>query len=69
MANMKEIWNIARVNGKYSLTEKKELGELIAKLDYVEELKNLERKTHYDYKRKKPIPMKPKYGFLAIAVR
>ena len=31
MANMKEIWNIARVNGKYSLTEKKELGELIAK--------------------------------------
>ena len=58
------------MNEKYSLAEKRELGELIVKhkKKYDKELKNLEGNTHYDYKRKKHLPMKPKRGFLATAV-
>ena len=33
------------------------------------ELKELEGKTRYDHKRKKHVPMKPKQGFIAAAVR
>ena len=33
------------------------------------ELKELERKTRYDHKQKKHVPMKPKQGFIAAAVR
>ena len=56
---------------KYSLAEKKELGELVEKYkkEYDKEVKTLQGKTHYDYKRKKHVPIKPKQGFLATAVR
>ena len=56
---------------KYSLSEKKQLGELISnhKEKYDKELKELEGKTRYDHKRKKHVPMKPKQGFIAAAVR
>ena len=56
---------------KYSLAEKKELGELVEKYKkkYDKEVKALQGKTHYDYKRKKHVPIKPKPGFLATAVR
>ena len=39
---------------KYSLTEKKELGELVEKYkkEYDKEVKAFQGKTHYDYKRK-----------------
>ena len=55
----------------YTLAEKKELGELDnkQKQKYDKELKDLEGKTNYDYKRKKHVPMKPKQGFIAAAVR
>ena len=51
---------------KYSLAEKKELGELVEKYkkEYDKEVKALQGKTHYDYKRKKHVPIKPKQGFL-----
>ena len=53
------------------MLKKKELGELIVKYKvvYDKELKNLESKTYYDYKRKKCVPMKRKQGLLATAVR
>ena len=71
MANSKEIRKFLRVSERYSLAEKKELGEIIVKYleDYDKEVRNLEGKTHYDYKRKKQVPMKPKQGFLVTAVR
>ena len=52
----------ARVNEKYSLAEKRELGELIQKYKevYDKESKELEGKTKYDYKRKKHVQVKPK---------
>ena len=55
----------------YILAEKTELGELINKYKekYDKELKDLEGKTNYDYKRKKHAPMKPKQSFIAAAVR
>ena len=54
---------------KYSLVEKKELGELFEKYkkEYDNEVKALQGKTHYDYKRKKHVPIKSKQGFLAAA--
>ena len=53
MANSKEKRKFAWVKEKYSLAEKKKLGELIVKYkDNDKELKNLEGKTHYDCKRK-----------------
>ena len=53
MANSKEKRKFAWVKAKYSLAEKKKLGELIVKYkDNNKELKNLEGKTHYDCKRK-----------------
>ena len=53
MANSKEKRKFAWVKEKYSLVEKKKLGELIVKYkDNDKELKNLEGKTHYDCKRK-----------------
>ena len=64
--NSKEKRKLARVN-EYSLAEKRELGKLIVK-DYEKELKILEDRTHHDSKRKKHLPLKPKQGFLAIAV-
>ena len=56
---------------KYSWVEKKELGELVEKCkkEYDKEAKALQGKTHYDYKRKKHVPIKPKQGFFAAAVR
>ena len=67
--NSKEKRKLARVN-EYSLAEKRELGKLIVKhkKDYEKELKILEDRTHHDSKRKKHLPLKPKQGFLAIAV-
>ena len=55
----------------YTLTEKKEMGELVNKYKekYDKELKDLECETSYDYKRKKHVPMKPKQAFIAAAVR
>ena len=54
MANSKEKPKFARVNEKYSLDKKNELWEMIVKFkeDYDKELKNLESKTHCNYKRK-----------------
>ena len=51
--------------------KKSELGELIFnhKEKYGKELKELEGKTRYDHKRKRHVPMKPKQGFIAAAVR
>ena len=45
---------------KYSLAEKKELEELVEKYkkEYDKEVKVLQGKTHYDYKRKKTRPNK-----------
>ena len=56
---------------KYSLSEKKELGELVEKykIKYDEEVASLRGKTKYDYRTKKHIQKKPKQGFLASAVR
>ena len=50
--------------------KKKELGELVEKYkkEYDKEVKALQGKTH-DYKGKKHVPIKPKQGFLATAVR
>ena len=55
----------------YTLAEKKKLGELVNKYKekYDKELKDLEGKSSYDYKRKMHAPMKPKRAFLAAAVR
>ena len=39
------------------------------KKEYDKEIKALQGKTHYDYKRKKPVPIKPKQEFLSTAVR
>ena len=52
---------------KYSLAEKKELGELVEKYkkECDKDVKALQGKTHYNYKQKKHIPIKPKQGFLA----
>ena len=60
-----------RVEEKYCLAAKKELGELVEKYkkEYGKEVKTLQEKTHYDYKRKKHVPIKPKQGFLATAVQ
>ena len=59
-----------RGKGKYSLADKKEIGELVEKYKkkYDKEVTTLQGKTHYDYKRKKYVPIKPKQGFLATAV-
>ena len=52
------------------LVKKKELRDLIVKYkeDYDKEIKNLDGKIHYDYKRKKHVPMKPKQGFYTTSV-
>ena len=39
------------------------------KKEYDKKVKALQGKTHYDYKRIKHVPLKPKQGFLATAVR
>ena len=61
------------VRGKerYSLSEKKHLGELTSnhKEKYDKELKELKGKTRYDHQGKKHLPIKPKQGFIAAAVR
>ena len=56
---------------KYSSAEKKEVGELVEKYkkEYDKEVKTLQGKTHYDCKRKKHVPIKPKQRFLATAIR
>ena len=53
------------------MAEKKELGELVEKYKkkYDKKVKALQWKTHYEYKRKKHAPIKPKQRFLATAVR
>ena len=61
----------AFARGKESFAAKKWLGELVErfKKEYVNEVKALQVKTHYDYKRKKHVPIKSKQGFLTTAVR
>ena len=39
------------------------------KKEHDKEVKGLQGETHYDYKRKKPVLIKPKKGFLVTAVR
>ena len=56
-----------RSKQKYILAEKKEQEKY--KKEYDKEVKTLQGKTHYDYKRKKHVPIKPKQWFLAAAVR
>ena len=56
----------------HTSAEKKEPRELVNryKEKYDKELKDLEGKTNYDYKRKKLVPMKPaKQSFIAAAVK
>ena len=36
---------------------------------YKKEYNNEVRKTHYDYKQKKHVPIKPNQGFLPTAIR
>ena len=62
---MKMGKTFVRGKQKYILAEKKELGELVEKYkkEYDKEVKTLQGKTHYDYKRKKHVPIKPKQGF------
>ena len=52
---------------KYCLAEKKEVVELVEKYkkEYDNDVKALEGKTHYNYKQKKHVPIKPKQEFLA----
>ena len=50
-----------RSKQKYILAEKKEQEKY--KKEYDKEVKTLQGKTHYDYKRKKHVPIKPKQGF------
>ena len=71
LLNIKMWKTFVRGKEKYSLVEKKELGELLEKYkkEYDKEVKALQGKTHYDYKRKKHVPIKPKHGFLAAVVR
>ena len=52
---------LVRGKEKYNLAGKKK--------EYDKEVKALQGKTHYDYKRSKQVPIKPKQGFLARAVR
>ena len=49
------------------LAGKKELGESVNEYEekYDKELKDLEGKANYDFKRKKYVSMKPKQGFMA----
>ena len=63
--------NKYRSKEKFSLNEKKELGELVEKYKkkYDEEVAALRGQTTYDYRTKKHVPKKPKQGFLATAVR
>ena len=63
--------NKYRAKEKFSLNEKKELGELVEKYKkkYDEEVAALRGQTTYDYRTKKHVPKKPKQGFLATAVR
>ena len=55
----------------YSNEEKLALGELVCKYHegYEAEIKRNKSKTKYDYKHKKHVPLKPKCGYLAKAVR
>ena len=39
------------------------------KKEYDKEVKALQGETHYEYKRKKPVSVKPEKGFLVTAVR
>ena len=64
--------NFVREKEKYSLAEKKALGELISKYKekYDKEKEELQGKTRYDKKRKRHVQIKPQQqGFLAAAVR
>ena len=60
-----------RAREKFSLSEKKELGELVEqyKKKYDEVVASLKGQTSYDYRTKKHVQKKPKQGFLATAVR
>ena len=62
---------VRRQKEAYTLREKKELGEFVAKHkdQYNEEVRALAGKTAYDYRRKRHVAMKPKQGFLVAAVR
>ena len=68
--NIKIGKTFVRGKEKYSLVQKKELGELLEKYkkEYNKEVKALQGKTRYDYKRKKHVPIKPKQGFLPTVV-
>ena len=68
--NIKIGKTLVKGKEKYSFAAKKELGELVLKYkkEYDKEVKALHRKTHYGYKPKKHVPIKPKQGFLAAAV-
>ena len=59
-----------RGKAKYSLADKKEIGELVEKYKkkYDKEVTTLQGRTHYNYKQKKYVAIKPKQGFLATAV-
>ena len=58
-------------NESYSNEEKLALGELVCKYheEYEAEIKRNTGKTKHDFRRKKHVPIKPKCGYLAKAVR
>ena len=64
--NIKTGKTFVRGKEKYSLAEKKELGELVEKnkKEYDEEVNALQGKTHYDYNRKNTSQENPNKGFL-----
>ena len=65
MLNIKVGETFVRGKEKYRLAEKKELEELVEKYkkECDKEVKTLQGKTHYDYERKKHVPIKPTQGF------
>ena len=71
MLTIKVGETFVRGKEKYRLAEKKELEELVEKYkkECDKEVKTLQGKTHYDYERKKHVPIKPTQGFLVSAVR
>ena len=63
--------NFKRKNDKYSLVEKKALGEFVVqyKKEYHLEVQRLKGKTRWDPKRKKYVPITPNKGYHAKAGR
>ena len=72
--NLRHLKNIKQdfhPNKKFSLKEKKELGEVVLRFknEYDEERQKLEKEVHYNAKRKRWVTTAPKEGYISKAVR